>query len=363
MDVVKLDLGAKSYPIYIGSGLMADESILPAHIEGQQVCVISNTTIGPIYSKKLRLQLADHSVDYLELPDGEQYKNLDTLNRIISYLLENRHERSTTLVALGGGVIGDITGFAAACYLRGVNFIQIPTSLLAQVDSSVGGKTGVNHSLGKNMIGAFKQPECVLIDIDTLSTLPDRELQAGMAEVIKYGAVRDFEFIEWLEENLDQIQSLEPATMRNLVKRNCKIKAEVVSADEKENRVRAILNLGHTYGHAIENAMGYGNWLHGEAVAVGSVMAADLSFRLGLLKASECQRFKALIKAAGLPVCPPEQITPDQFVELMQIDKKARRGEIRFVLLDGLGKAILVDRVDSDLLQQTLSAGMTLCDG
>lgn len=363
MEVVNLDLGADSYPIYIGSGLITDNAILHPYIEGQQVCVVSNTTVGPIYGERLRQQLGgDLAVDYFELPDGEQYKTLDSLNKIITHLLENRHERSTTLIALGGGVVGDITGFAAACYLRGVNFLQVPTTLLAQVDSSVGGKTGVNHPLGKNLIGAFKQPECVLIDIDTLSTLPDRELRAGMAEVIKHGAIRDIEFIRWLEENLDQIQSLEPVTMSYLVKRNCQIKAEVVSSDEKEKGVRAILNLGHTFGHAIESAMGYGVWLHGEAVAAGSVMAADLSFRMGLLTAGECRRFKALIAAAGLPVCPPEGITPEQFVDLMKMDKKASAGEMRFVLLNGLGTATLVDRVDADLLQQTLSAGDMLCE-
>lgn len=363
MEVVNLDLGAESYPVYIGSGLMADGAILHPHIKGQQVCVVSNTTVGPIYGEKLRQQLGgDRAVDYIELPDGEQYKTLDSLNKIITHLLENRHERSTTLIALGGGVVGDITGFAAACYLRGVNFLQFPTTLLAQVDSSVGGKTGVNHPLGKNLIGAFKQPECVLIDTDTLTTLPDRELRAGMAEVIKHAAIRDIEFISWLEENLDRIQSLEPVTMSALVKRNCQIKAAIVSADEKEKGTRAILNLGHTFGHAIENAMGYGVWLHGEAVAAGSVMAADLSFRMGMLTSGECKRFKALIAAAGLPVCPPAEITPEQFVDLMKMDKKASGGEMRFVLLNGLGTATLVDRVDSDLLRQTLSAGDTLCE-
>jgi 3-dehydroquinate synthase len=363
MEVVNLDLGADSYPIFIGSGLLRDVAILHPHIQSQQVCVVSNTTVGPIYADKLKAQLGDFAVDYYELPDGESYKNLESLNRIITYLLENRHERSTTLIALGGGVVGDLTGFAAACYLRGVNYLQVPTTLLAQVDSSVGGKTGVNHPLGKNLIGAFKQPACVLIDIDTLATLPDRELQAGMAEVIKYGAIRDVEFIGWLEGNLDRIQSLDPAVMSHLVKRNCEIKAEVVSADEREEGVRAILNLGHTFGHAIETAMGYGVWLHGEAVAAGCIMAADLSFRMGMLSQAECKRLKALVAAAGLPVCPPEEITPEQFTDLMKMDKKASAGRIRFVLLDGLGTATLVDRVDPAALQETLSAGEMLCEG
>ena len=363
MEVVNLDLGAASYPIYIGSGLLKDPAILLPHLENQQVCVVSNTTVGPIYADKLMAQLGDRAIDYLELPDGEQYKTLESMNRIITYLLENGHDRSTTLVALGGGVVGDTTGFAAACYLRGVNFLQVPTSLLAQVDSSVGGKTGVNHPLGKNLIGAFKQPACVLIDIDTLATLPVRELMAGMAEVIKYGAIRDVEFIGWLEDNLDQIQSLDPAAVSHLVKRNCEIKAEVVSADEKEKGLRAILNLGHTFGHAIETAMGYGVWLHGEAVAAGSVMAADLSFRMGMLTHAECKRIKTLIAASGLPVCPPEQITQEQFTDLMKMDKKASAGNIRFVLLDGLGSATLVDRVDPNALRQTLSAGEMLCEG
>jgi 3-dehydroquinate synthase len=363
MEVVNLDLGPDSYPIYIGSGLIQDGAILHPHIESQQVCVISNTTVGPIYAEKLTAQLHNSTVDYIELPDGEQYKTLDSLNQIITYLLENRHERSTTLIALGGGVIGDITGFAAACYLRGVNFLQVPTTLLAQVDSSVGGKTGVNHPLGKNLIGAFKQPACVLIDIDTLATLPDRELRAGMAEVIKYGAIRDIEFLGWLEENRARVQSLDPPSMSYLVERNCKLKAEIVSADEKEKGIRAILNLGHTFGHAIEAAMGYGVWLHGEAVAAGSVMAADLSFRMGMLTAGECKRFKTLLEAYELNVCPPAEMTPELFIELMKLDKKASAGEIRFVLLDGLGSAALIDRVDPDALQQTLSAGEKLCEG
>jgi 3-dehydroquinate synthase len=363
MEVINLDLGADSYPIYIGSGLLHDEEILLPHIKGQQICVVSNTTVGPIYAKRVKAQLGDRAVDYIELPDGEQFKTLDSLNRIITHLLENKHERSTTLVALGGGVVGDITGFASACFLRGVNFLQVPTTLLAQVDSSVGGKTGVNHSLGKNMIGAFKQPACVLIDIDTLATLPVRELKAGLAEVIKHGAIRDVAFIDWLEENLDRVQSLEPVAMSHLVKRNCEIKADVVSADEKESGLRAILNLGHTFGHAIETAMGYGAWLHGEAVAAGCVMAADLSFRMGMLNQSECKRLKALISAAGLPVCPPAQITAEQFVDLMKLDKKASGGRTRFVLLDGLGSATLIDRVDPNRLWQTLTAGEMLCEG
>jgi 3-dehydroquinate synthase len=362
MERIDLELGDDSYPIYIGSGILRDPSLLASHINGEQICIISNTTVGPLYREKLAGVLSSNQVDYLEIPDGEQYKNLDTLNQIITHLLENKHERSTTLIALGGGVVGDITGFAAACYLRGVDYIQVPTTLLAQVDSSVGGKTAVNHPLGKNLIGSFNQPKCVLIDTDTLSTLPNRELISGMAEVIKYGAIRDADFLGWLENNLKKLLALEPDALLHCVKRNCEIKAEVVSADEKEKGIRAILNLGHTFGHAIENAMGYGVWLHGEAVAAGSIMAADLSHRLGLLSAGDCERFRQLIARTGLPVAPPAEIDPDRFIELMRLDKKASFGQIRFVLLKNLGEALIVDDVDPNLLRQTLLAGDNLCN-
>jgi 3-dehydroquinate synthase len=362
MEIVKVDLGEASYPIYIGSGLLSDASILTPHIKGEQVCIVSNTTVGPIYRGILEQTLSGKQLDYLEIADGEQFKTLDTFNLIITHLLENRHERTTTLVALGGGVVGDITGFAAACYLRGVNYIQVPTTLLAQVDSSVGGKTAVNHALGKNLVGAFNQPECVLIDTDTLITLPERELKAGMAEVIKHAAIRDGNFLKWLEENLAELLTLDKPALLYCVKRNCEIKAEIVAADEKEKNVRALLNMGHTFGHAIENAKGYGVWLHGEAVAAGCVMAADLSCRLGMLPADAGRRLKRLILATGLPVAPPMDIDPERFIELMRLDKKASFGEIRFVLLNELGEATLVANVNQDVLHETLQAGEYLCE-
>ncbi len=362
MEIVDVKLGEDSYPIYIGSGLLSDPATLAPHIKGEQVCIVSNTTVGPIYRGVLEQALSGKKLGYVEIPDGEQFKTLDTFNQILTHLLEKRYERTTTLVALGGGVVGDITGFVAACYLRGVNYIQIPTTLLAQVDSSVGGKTAVNHPLGKNLIGAFNQPECVLIDTDTLETLTGRELRAGMAEVIKHAAIRDSNFLTWLEQNLEKLLLLDKSALLYCVKRNCEIKAEIVSADEKEQGVRALLNMGHTFGHAIENAMGYGVWLHGEAVAAGCVMAADLSRRLGMLSPDDGKRLKNLIFAAGLPVAPPLEIVPDRFIDLMRLDKKASFGEIRFVLLEELGKATILANVDQALLYQTLQAGEHLCD-
>jgi 3-dehydroquinate synthase len=362
MEIVKVNLDNNSYPIYIGSGVLSDASLLAPHIKGEQVCIVSNNTVGPIYRGILEASLSGKQLDYFEIADGEQFKTLETFNLIITHLLENRHERTTTLIALGGGVVGDITGFVAACYLRGVNYIQVPTTLLAQVDSSVGGKTAVNHPLGKNLVGAFNQPECVLIDTDTLITLPERELKAGMAEVIKHGVIRDVNFLGWLEENVGKLLSLDKQALLYCVKRNCEIKAEVVSEDEREKGVRALLNMGHTFGHAIENAMGYGVWLHGEAVATGCVMAADLSCRLGMLPADAGRRIKKLVQTTGLPVAPPAKITPDRYIALMRLDKKASFGEIRFVLLKELGKATLLANISQDLLSQTLQAGEHLCE-
>jgi 3-dehydroquinate synthase len=362
MEIIELDLGADSYPIYIGHGMLVDGELLRSHIRSSQVFIVSNETVGPLYRQRVVDSLAGFQVDSVDLPDGEAFKNLETLNRIFTSLLEKKHNRSSTLIAIGGGVVGDTAGFAAACYQRGIDLIQIPTSLLSQVDASVGGKTAVNHSLGKNMIGAFYQPKCVIVDIETLNTLPRREFVAGLAEVIKHGVIRDLQFFQWLETNLDPVLNLEIDSLSYLVKRNCQIKAEVVCADEKERGIRALLNLGHTFGHAVETAMGYGNWLHGEAVAAGMVMAADLSARMGRLPGQECRRVKNLVAKAGLPVSPPAEIEAPRYQELMQVDKKAVDGTVRFVLLDAIGTASLVDNVDEELLLQTLAAGTALCE-
>ncbi|MBC53127.1 MAG: 3-dehydroquinate synthase [Gammaproteobacteria bacterium] len=364
--MLKLDveLGERSYPILIGPGLLAQSGILRPYIKGSRVLVVTNDVVAPLYLENLLASLQQDSslqVDTLVLPDGEHCKTLATLQLIYDELLRQRHERSTTLIALGGGVTGDITGFAAATYQRGVNFIQVPTTLLSQVDSSVGGKTGVNHPLGKNMIGAFYQPQCVLADIDVLSTLPVRELQAGLAEVIKYALLGNHEFLVWLEQHIEALLAGDTALLTQAVKICCEEKARIVAADEREGGKRALLNLGHTFGHAIEAAMGYGNWLHGEAVAAGMVMAADLSHRLGWINADEAARARALIARAGLPVCPPPGISAEQFMSLMSVDKKVQSGKVRFILLRRLGDAVIESDIDTALLQQTLSAGADLC--
>ena len=302
MQTLVVELGERSYPIYIGPGLLGRADLLRPHIPGRQVLVVSNETVAPLYLEQAEAMLAGLQHAAVILPDGEQYKTLEVLNRVFDALLEQRFGRNCTLIALGGGVIGDMTGFAAACYQRGVHFIQIPTTLLAQVDSSVGGKTGVNHPLGKNMIGAFYQPRCVLADTDTLNTLPDRELSAGLAEVIKYGLIRDLPFLEWLEAHLEELLERQPAALVYAIEQSCRNKAEIVAADERESGLRALLNLGHTFGHAIETGMGYGLWLHGEAVAAGIRMAADLSARLGWLQPDELERVIELLRRARLPV-------------------------------------------------------------
>lgn len=361
MHTLTVELGERSYPIYIGSGLLGRADLLPPHVHGKRALIVSNEVVAPLYLAKLQSALGAVQADVVVLPDGEHSKTLDTMNLIFDQLLTNRHERSTTLVALGGGVTGDITGFAAAVYQRGVNFIQVPTTLLSQVDSSVGGKTGVNHPLGKNMIGAFYQPQCVLIDIDVLTSLPLRELQAGLAEVIKYGLLGNAGFFDWLELNIDALLARDPELLAQAVRICCEEKARIVAADEKEGGIRALLNLGHTFGHAIEAAMGYGNWLHGEAVGTGMVMAADLSRRLGWISADDALRARTLIARAGLPVCPPAEMTPAQFMDLMAVDKKVQSGKIRFVLLRSIGDAVVESAVPAELLQQTLSAGNKLC--
>ncbi|MCP5208743.1 MAG: 3-dehydroquinate synthase [Hahellaceae bacterium] len=356
MKVLEVDLGARSYPIYIGEALLADASLYAKHIVGRQVMVVTNDTVAPIYLDTLLSALSDYSVDSVVLPDGEQYKTLDTLNLIFSALLEKKHNRKTTLIALGGGVIGDMTGFAAACYQRGVNFIQVPTTLLSQVDSSVGGKTGVNHVLGKNMIGAFYQPKAVIIDVNTLLTLPPRELSAGLAEVIKYGLIRDDAFYKWLESHADQLLSLDVDAISYAIETSCLCKASVVAEDETEKDVRAILNLGHTFGHAIETHMGYGNWLHGEAVAAGMVMALDLSCRLGWVAESEIDRLKLLLKQVSLPIAGPASMTADDYLPHMLVDKKNVDGSIRLVLLERVGFAVVTSNYPSKALSQTLQA-------
>ena len=341
---VQIDLGDRSYPILIGGDLLSDSRTWAPQANRKAVAlVVTNVTVAPLYAATLVEALVPHfaRVRTLALPDGEAHKDLSHLNLIFDELLGQEADRNTVLFALGGGVVGDMTGFAAACYMRGVPFVQVPTTLLAQVDSSVGSKTAVNHPLGKNMIGAFYQPQQVVCDLGVLDTLPDREMSAGLAEVIKYGACIDVEFLGWLERNIDALRARDRAALTHAVRRCCEIKAQVVGADEKEAGLRAILNFGHTFGHAIEAGMGYGAWLHGEGVGCGMVMAAELSARLGLVSTAFARRVEALIARAGLPVRGPASLTPDRYVELMRVDKKALGGDIRFVLLDGEGRAIV----------------------
>jgi 3-dehydroquinate synthase len=349
-----VSLGERSYPILIGRGLLADPGPLAAHL-GRQVMIVTNTTVGPLYLQTLRSALGQRQLEIVTLPDGEQFKTLEMMERIIGALLAARFDRGCTLVALGGGVVGDITGFAAACYQRGVDYIQIPTTLLAQVDSSVGGKTAVNHALGKNMIGAFHQPRLVLADTDTLATLPDRELRAGVAEIIKYGLIRDAEFFNWLETNIDALLSRAPHALAHAIERSCRNKAEVVAADERESGQRALLNLGHTFGHAIETGLGYGVWLHGEAIAAGMCLAAELSARMDWLTSDDAERTIALVDQAGLPTRAPVDLTPEQMLALMAVDKKVQEGRIRLVLLDAIGNAVVTSQYDPEALMATLA--------
>ncbi|MDR5171829.1 3-dehydroquinate synthase [Methylobacillus flagellatus] len=356
MQTLHVDLGERSYPIHIGRGLLTQPELILQHLKRKQVAIVTNTTVAPLYLEKLAQPLRDAGVKVIPivLPDGEAYKSSATLNLIYDALLENRCERSTTVIALGGGVIGDLAGYAAATYLRGVPFIQVPTTLLSQVDSSVGGKTGINHPLGKNMIGAFYQPQVVLADIDTLSTLPERELSAGLAEVIKYGLIRDEPFFTWQEANMQKLLALETEAMSYAIYRSCENKAEVVAADERESGERALLNLGHTFGHAIENAMGYGVWLHGEAVAAGTILAADLSYRLGWLNDGDIDRIKAIFKEARLPIEAPA-LGVERYLDLMGLDKKVVDGQIRLVLQQGIGKSLVTSDYDAGLLKETLA--------
>ena len=357
IDTVRIQLpDDRHYEIRIGSGLLDDASSWAGLPKASAAVIVSNETVAPRYADRLRAVLGRvyARVDLVTLPDGEQHKDWTSLNRICDHLLAEALDRKTVLFALGGGVIGDMTGFAAAIYMRGVPFVQVPTTLLAQVDSSVGGKTAINHPLGKNMIGAFYQPVRVIADLDTLDTLPDRELKAGLAEVIKYGPIADAGFLCWIEDNLDALLARDKAVLGYAVRRSCEIKADVVGQDEREQGLRAILNFGHTIGHAIEAGMGYGAWLHGEAVACGMVLAADLSCRLGLMPADFVQRLRSLIERAGLPVVPPK-LGAERYLQLMRVDKKAESGAIRFVLIEALGRAGL-HAVPDDTITQTLAA-------
>ncbi len=355
---LQVDLGKRSYPIFIGPGLLDKSDYLLPYIRGRQVAIVTDQIVSPLYLERVERLLEGYDVVSEVLPAGESWKSLATVERIFDTLLQAKFTRKATLVALGGGVVGDMTGFAAACYQRGIDFIQIPTTLLSQVDSSVGGKTGVNHPLGKNMIGAFHQPNVVIIDIETLNTLPDRELSAGLAEVIKYGLIKDKPFYHWLQEHMDDLLARKSDKLACAILRSCENKARVVAVDECESGVRAILNLGHTFGHAIETCMGYGEWLHGEAVSVGMVMAADLSVRLGMITQEEADGIHALLLKAGLPVHPPEGMTPEQFMEVMAVDKKVLDGKLRLVLLKQIGEAIVSDSLDHERLAHCLS---TLC--
>ncbi len=344
MQTLNVALGERSYPIHVGCGLLADAALLGPYLKQKKAIVVTNATIAPLYLETLLGALAQSGVTVqpVILPDGEQYKTWETLNLIFDALLGSHCERSTTLIALGGGVIGDMGGFAAACYQRGMPFIQVPTTLLSQVDSSVGGKTAINHPLGKNMIGAFYQPRLVLADLATLDTLPERELAAGLAEVIKYGLIRDPDFFVWLENNLGALVARDKEALAYAVARSCSNKAEVVAADERETGERALLNLGHTFGHAIETGLGYGSWLHGEAVAAGTLISAELSARLGWLTVDDVRRIERLFVRAGLPVNAPK-LGAARYLELMRHDKKVQDGKLRLVLLERVGRAVVVD--------------------
>jgi len=354
MKTLTVDLGERSYPIYIGQALLGQTELLRQHIPGNSALVVTNETVAPLYLDRTMAMLGGLKTGSVILPDGEKYKNLEVLNQIYDALLRNRFDRNTTIIALGGGVVGDMAGFAAASYQRGVHLIQIPTTLLSQVDSSVGGKTGVNHALGKNMIGAFYQPRAVIADTDTLDTLPDRELSAGIAEVIKYGLISNAEFFAWLEQNMSTLLARDKHALAYAIEVSCRTKAEVVAADERESGKRALLNLGHTFGHAIENGMGYGEWLHGEAVGAGMCMAALLSNRLGWMDEKQTRRTIKLIEQAGLPSQAPASMSAEQFIELMSVDKKVLDGVLRLVLMKGIGKALVTDEYTLADLNETI---------
>lgn len=356
MKTLHVALGERSYPIYIGEQLLSEPELFAAHIKGKEVLIVTNETVAPLYLDDVKTALSAYRLETVILPDGEQYKTLEIMQRIFDGLLQARMSRQATIIALGGGVIGDMAGFAAACYQRGVPFIQVPTTLLSQVDSSVGGKTAVNHPLGKNMIGAFYQPQCVFADISTLKTLDDRQFAAGLAEVIKYGLINDAEFFDWLEANMAGLVARQPELLAQAIALSCQDKADIVAADEREQGVRALLNLGHTFGHAIETGCGYGVVLHGEAIAIGMAMAADLSERLGWLDRTTVERIKAVLTSAGLPVTVPSEMTAARFMDLMAVDKKVQDGAIRLILLKDIGQAVISDDYPPAQLAATLDA-------
>ncbi|HZX28722.1 MAG TPA: bifunctional shikimate kinase/3-dehydroquinate synthase AroKB [Telluria sp.] len=355
---LNVDLGERSYPILIGPDVLSAPTLLAQHVHGRRAAIVTNSTIAPLYLERVAAPLRAAGKDVLSivLPDGEEHKSWQSLMQVFDALLANKCDRKTTLVALGGGVVGDLTGYAAASYMRGVPFVQVPTTLLSQVDSSVGGKTGINHPLGKNMIGAFYQPVAVLADTASLTTLPDRELSAGLGEVIKHGAITDPDYFAWIEQNIAALRAREPAALAHAIARSCEIKAEVVRQDEREGGLRATLNFGHTFGHAIEAGLGYGAWLHGEAVGCGMVLAADLSQRLGYIDTATVERIRRVVEAAGLPVRAPD-LGVERWLELMEVDKKNEGGAIKFILLKPLGKAV-IESVPRELLLATLAAGV-----
>ena len=355
MESLSVALGSRSYPIHIGAGLIGRADLYGEYLSGRSAAIVTNEVVAPLYLPALRQALQGTRITEILVPDGEQAKSWQVLNRVFDALLKARCGRDTLIVALGGGVIGDLAGFAAAVYQRGVSFVQVPTTLLAQVDSSVGGKTAINHALGKNMIGAFHQPRAVIADLATLDTLPQRELRAGIAEVIKHGVALDAAFFQWLEQNLDKLLARDRGALAHAVRRSCELKAAIVAADEREAGSRALLNLGHTFGHAIEAGSGYGTWLHGEAVAAGMVMAAELSSRLGLLDQNSCLRIRKLVERAGLPVKAPP-LRPEEMLALMSVDKKAARGERRFVVLQSIGQARLRSGVDEQIVREVIVA-------
>ncbi len=356
MHTLHVNLGERSYPLYIGRDLFTDSQLLAQHVPGSQVVIISNDTVAPLYVERVRRALGERSlITEIVLPDGEQFKTLETLGTIFDQVMAANHNRTTSFVAVGGGVVGDMAGFAAACYQRGVNFIQIPTTLLAQVDSSVGGKTAVNHPLGKNMIGAFYQPGAVFIDLNTLQSLPDREIAAGLAEVIKYGLICDLPFYQWLCQHMPNLLAREEAALAEAIERSCAIKARVVATDEREGGLRAILNLGHTFGHAIETAQGYGNWLHGEAVATGMLLAMQMSARRGWISSGEVDTYRNLLLSMRLPVQVPTDMSPQDFIALMGRDKKVVDGRMRLILLQSVGEACISDDVGQGELLSFLS--------
>jgi 3-dehydroquinate synthase len=355
MESLSVALGSRAYPIHIGSGLISRAELYAPHLAGGSAAIVTDGVVAPLYLETVRLALRGARVAEIVVPHGEQAKSWETLNRVFDALLEARCGRDTLIVALGGGVIGDLAGFAAAVYQRGVAFVQVPTTLLAQVDSSVGGKTAINHALGKNMIGAFHQPRAVISDVATLDTLPERELRAGLAEVIKHGLALDAAFVEWLEENVEALLARQREPLIHAVRRSCELKARIVAEDERESGARALLNFGHTFGHAIEAATGYGPWLHGEAVAAGMVMAAELSALMGHLRKIEVSRVRELLKRAGLPVKGPA-VAPERLLELMTLDKKAAKGRTRFVVLEAIGRAVLRADIDDAAVRRAVVA-------